>query len=440
MQLNTILENIRTKLGIEQLNEMQQLMTETTGNNILLLAPTGSGKTIAFTVRMLRALGRSSTGHVQAVVLAPSRELVLQSAEVIRKLSDCRVLAFYGGHSMTDEKNSLSVTPDIIVATPGRLLDHISRGQISLADVSSLVVDEYDKMLDAGFQDEMRRIVKTMRNVGLRILTSATRLEELPPFFGNIDDYIVFDFAGKGNEPRSNTAIVEVPSATADKLETLIDLLRSLDNQKVIVFVNHRESAERVFEALKKAKLPVGLYHGGMEQERRRQAVDLLQNETTPILVATDIAARGLDIADVGSVVHYHLPVNEQTWIHRNGRTARMGAEGTVYVIVNEKDNIPDYIDFDRKYYPVGQSANPIEGRYLSLYFDAGKREKISKGDIAGFLMQKGGLSRDDLGLITLADHYALAAVRRDKTADALELLRPYKLKNKRVRVTLLKS
>lgn len=438
MKAAEIISNITARLNIAELNEMQTLMSTTDQQNLLLIAPTGSGKTIAFALRLLRCLTHADA-TVQAVVLAPSRELVLQIAEVVRQLAaGFKTVSLYGGHPMLIEKNSLQHTPDIIVATPGRLLDHLQRRHLDLSTVRSLVIDEYDKMLELGFQDEMQRLIAAMPSLRLRVLTSATTLDELPPFIGPLSHYKIFDFSGKGNSPRTSTAVVEVPSVADDKLDTLIDLLNSLDNQKVIIFVNHRESAERVFAALQKKRLPVGLYHGGLDQMKRRLAVDLLENGTTPILVATDIAARGLDITDIGSVIHYHLPVNEETWTHRNGRTARMGASGTVYVIVSDRDSIPPFIRFDRTYRPTGHSDNPIHATFVTLYFDLGKRDKISRGDIAGFLIHKGLLDKDDIGKIDIADTYAIAAVLRTKATQALEAVRPHRLKNKRVRVSLL--
>lgn len=180
METKTILERLRERHNITVLNEMQQRMASTDLREIVLLSPTGSGKTAAFTLRLLRFLGPSD-GKVQAVVMAPSRELVIQIADVIRPVAaGLKTVAFYGGHQMADEINSLSVVPDIIVATPGRLLDHLKRGTVTLTDVKALVLDEYDKSLELGFHDEMKRIVKRMNRPELVILTSATPLAEMP--------------------------------------------------------------------------------------------------------------------------------------------------------------------------------------------------------------------------------------------------------------------
>lgn len=450
METKTILERLRERHDITCLNPMQQTMAATDAREIVLLSPTGSGKTVAFALRLLRWLGPSD-GNVQAVVMAPSRELVIQIADVIRPVAaGLKTVAFYGGHPMAEEVKSLSVVPDIIVATPGRLLDHLKRQTLSLSRVGALVLDEYDKSLELGFQDEMRRIVRRMPALRLVILTSATPLAEMPDFL-RLKHPELFDFTtGKPSAGRLQT--VRVDSIQRDKLPVLEALLRSLDNGRALVFVNHRESAERVYDDLKKKGFPVGLYHGGLEQRERKLAVDLLNNGTTPILVSTDLGARGLDIDNVQYVIHYHLPPTAESWTHRNGRTARMGADGTVFSIIADGENIPDYVTWQRELQPRSISSDPIRSDVATIYINAGKKEKISRGDIAGYLMKAGGLTPSQVGKIILDDHSAIVAVPRSalgplpsSTAPSspslslLERLSPHKLKNTRVRLSLIK-
>lgn len=436
MDKQTILERFRERHNIETLNPMQQLMAATDATRLILLSPTGSGKTAACAIRLLRAIGPSK-GVLQAVVIAPSRELVIQIADVIRPVAaGLKTVAFYGGHNMADEVNSLKSMPDIIVATPGRLLDHITRGNIDVAGVHALVLDEYDKSLELGFHDEMRRIARRMKSLKLIILTSATRLAELPDFLP-MQGAETVDFTPTAQRSRLQTVSVESPER--DKLQTLLDLLRSLPNGRAIVFVNHRENAERVYNFLKKERFPVGLYHGGLEQRDRQLALDLFNNGTNPVLVSTDLGSRGLDIDDVNYVIHYHMPLSSESWTHRNGRTARMGADGTAYVITAEGENIPDYVVCDRPYSPRGEASEGIRSDVATLYFNAGKKEKISKGDIAGFLIQKGGLTKDEVGKIMVWDHSAIAAVPRAKIGKVVEAVAPYRLKNTKVRITPLK-
>lgn len=444
MDSKLILRRLADRHNILRLNEMQQRLLATDARRIILLSPTGSGKTAAFAIRLLRFLGPSD-GTVQAVVMAPSRELVVQIADVIRPVAaGLKTVAFYGGHSMADEVNSLSATPDIVIATPGRLLDHLRRNTLTLTPVKALVLDEYDKSLELGFHDEMKRIVKKMPNIQLTILTSATPIAVMPDFL-RLDNPEVVDFTG-GKPSGGRLQKVRVDSPERDKLPTLEALLRSLDNGKGIIFVNHRESAERVYGDLKKKGLPVGLYHGGLEQRERKLAVDLLNNGTTPLLVSTDLGARGLDIDNVAYVIHYHLPPSPESWTHRNGRTARMGADGTVFTIIAEGENIPEYVGWDREFRPRAVSADPIRSDVATIYINAGKKEKISRGDIVGFLIRKGELLPGQVGKIVVDDHSAIVAVPRSALGATagnplplLERLAPHKLKNIRVRLSLVK-
>lgn len=438
MKEKEILANIASRLAIGELNDMQRRMAGLqTKGTVTLIAPTGSGKTLAFAIPLLKSLGNPD-GKVRAVVIAPSRELVVQIYEVIRPIATgFKTVAFYGGHSMQEEINSLAVTPDIIVATPGRLLDHVKRGNLDLSTTRTLVLDEYDKALELGFADEMKRVCHKLTSVSFVIHTSATVLAELPDYLPKSTRTELIDFSCS-TSPRKQMQIVHIPSPSRDKLDTLIDLLRSLPDGRVIVFANHRESVERIHAALRKAGLPAGLYHGGLEQNERENAVELLNNGTTPILVSTDLGSRGLDIAELSAVVHYHLPPSPEAWTHRNGRTARQEAKGDIYVITAEGEDIPYYVTTDRDYAPSGHSSDPIHSDTATLYFNVGKKEKISRGDIVGFLIAKGGLTASEIGVITLRDHAALVGVPRKKARELLARLSPEKIKNTRAKISLL--
>ena len=439
MKLNTITENIRQRLGIAALNDMQRRMSSVTSRATVLLAPTGSGKTLAFTIPMLMGVGAPGRG-VRAVVIAPSRELVMQIAGVVRAVATgCKTVAFYGGHPMHEEVKSLSVVPDIIVATPGRLLDHINRRTVDLSGVSVLVLDEYDKSLELGFEDEMRRVTRVMTSLQRVILTSATRLDELPAWLPAVKNPEVVDFTGLTDAQRQ-VPRVNVESPARDKLDTLADLLCALGSDvKSIVFVNHRDAAQRIYDRLHRDGVPVGLYHGGLDQPERENAVEMLENGTTPILVSTDLGARGMDIAGVDAVIHYHLPPTPESWTHRNGRTARQDADGTIYVITAEGEDIPEYVEWDRSWLPPAAPAEcPLVRSRATLYLNLGKKEKISRGDVAGFMMAKGGLSVDEVGRISVRDHCALVAVPRAKAQAVIRAVASEKIKGKRVRVSLL--
>lgn len=437
MEHKSFSELLERQLGIKRPNAMQQAVWASKAHKLIILSPTGSGKTVAFAGAVIERLS-SPDARIQALVLAPSRELVLQIAEVLRKISaGYKVAAFYGKHSMADEVSTLSIVPDIVVATPGRLLDHLNRGSVDLSSVGCLVIDEYDKLLEMGFHEEMRKISRRIPAARSIILTSATVLSEMPDFL-DLSQAETIDFTEVGN-PKKRVHIARVESPARDKLQTLVDLLHSLENGKVIIFVNHRESAERVCERLRAEGLPVALYHGGLEQLDRERAVIQLENGSRPIMVATDLAGRGLDIEAVSSVVHYHLPPSPETWTHRNGRTARVDASGNVFVITSEADNIPDYVVWDADYNPSGLSTDPIKATSVTLYINAGRKEKISRGDIVGFLTKDVGIESGKIGKIDLRDHAAYVAVPRDALPLIYSLSSP-KIKGKRVRLSPLKS
>ncbi len=437
MKKTQIIQNIKERLGISSLNELQTAAMACERRSMIILAPTGSGKTVAFAIPLLNALGEAG-GGIRGLVLAPTRELVLQIAEVIRKAgAGYRTVALYGGHSFEEEVKSLSVTPDIVVATPGRLLDHIQRGTVIASTVKALVVDEYDKALELGFLGQMSKIGRRLGRLRLTVVTSATALAELPDFI-DLRDAETIDFRENSglNSGKVHVARIEAPSR--DKLDTLVDLLHVMpDDARVLVFVNHRDSAERVYERLRREGAPAGLYHGGLQQQEREMALALFANGSTPVLVTTDLASRGLDIDNVAAVVHYHMPPSAENWTHRNGRTARMGADGSVYVITSEADNIPDYVVWQTEYMPQPDSGHRFARAWRTLYFSAGKKDKISRGDIAGFLMQQGGLMREQLGKIDLGEHYALAAVDATLASAVLAKVAQLKIKNKKVKISL---
>lgn len=425
------------KMQINELRPMQNELLGTDASAVRLAAPTGSGKTIAFAGYMLRRITRP-TGNVQGVVIVPSRELALQVSDVIRKLADgLKTVTLYGGHSVDDETKSLTPVPDIIVATPGRLLDHLNRRRVDLSTTATLVIDEYDKSLELGFEDDMRRLRRAMTGVRHLVLTSATPISEPPSWLG-ANDFVDFDHSGSDANSKE-TDIVEIQSPARDKAQTLIDTLFALQPQKAIVFVNHRESAERTYTLLRRGGIDAALYHGGLDQNDRENALTMLANGSARVLVATDLAARGLDIAGLDAVIHYHLPTSPEAWTHRNGRTARNGADGTVYIITSEADSIPGYINAARTWNPTAPECSTLPAAKATLHINAGRKEKISRADVVGFLMAHTQLSSDEIGPISLSDHQTLVAVPRDKSRETAAAVAPFKLKNKRVRITQMK-
>lgn len=436
MEIKEIISNAGKRLNVEQLTPMQHKMAGLSPATpaVALIAPTGSGKTLAFALALLPRI-KGGTGKVEALVIAPTRELVMQITKTLAALAPTlRITALYGGHSVLDETRSLeAAVPDIVVGTPGRILDHIGRGRLDLYRVKVLATDEYDKALELGFQDEMRRIIRKIHAPQLLILTSATSLDELPDWLPARGLQTIDFTNGSAEQPKLKEYSVE--STDADKLQALKTLLLRLPQERTIVFVNHRESAERVYDFLKKEGFPAALYHGALDQHDRETAVDIFTNGSAPVLVATDLAARGLDIPQVRSVVHYHLPSTPETRTHRNGRAGRMGAEGNVYYLIGPNEETPvgaGPISF--AHVEPQQWAKPCH----TLYFHSGRKEKISKGDIVGALTGPGGLTAGQIGAIALHDHRALVAITGADPATLSQTLSAGRIKGKKVRVTTL--
>lgn len=440
MKEKEIISNIREKLGIECLNDMQREMLDSINEpgDLVLLSPTGSGKTLAFIAPMLKEL-KAPNGKLQAVIIAPSRELVIQIFGIVRAIATGhKVTCCYGGHSVADERQSLSVVPSIIVSTPGRLLDHINRDHIDVFTTRLLVLDEFDKSLELGFHDEMKRILRRMPNISRRTLTSATMIDEFPDFL-RLHQVRIVNFLADKKELDSRLTVWSVRSDAKDKLEAALSLLKSITPGRTIIFANHRESAERIQEFLVQRGVSAGLYHGGLDQQEREMALTLFDNGSNLILVTTDLGSRGLDIADVASIIHYHLPSSREIYTHRNGRTARVAANGNVYVLLGPTEEVPDYITFnDELSLNKANATAELKSQVTSIYFNAGKKEKISRGDIVGFIANNGGITAQEIGTISLHDHYAIVAVPRAKVDDILSRIARLKIKNKRVRITRL--
>ena len=432
MKQNPYISQALENLNIEALNPMQEASIDAwhEGKDLILLSPTGSGKTLAYLLPLLDTLNPEVKG-VQAVVLVPSRELALQIDQVFKSMNTpYKAMSCYGGRPAMEEHRTMKgIQPSIIIGTPGRMNDHLSKQNFDASTVRTLVIDEFDKCLEFGFQEEMATVIGQLPNLERRFLLSATDSEEIPQFAG-MNRTTKLSFLSEDEAVSERIHIYKVMSHIKDKLETLYKLLCTLGSQSTLVFCNHRESVDRVGKYLQSQKLPCGVFHGGMEQEDRERSLYKFRNGSCHVLISTDLAARGLDIPDIENIVHYHLPIQEDGYIHRNGRTARWEAEGNSYIILHEEELLPAYITEEPENFHLPEvTPKPSQPEFVTLYIGKGKKDKINKIDIVGFLSKKGQLGKDEVGRIDVKDHYAFAAIARKKAKQVLSLIRNEKIK-----------
>ncbi len=427
------------KLNIEALNKMQEAALHVPKDqDLVLLSPTGSGKTLAFLLPLLATLN-ADLPVVQALIIVPSRELALQIEQVFKRMgSGFKVNSSYGGHSVSVEMNNFSEQPAVLIGTPGRLGHHLRRKSFETAAIHTLILDEFDKALELGFQEDMAFIIKQLSAVQKRVLTSATPMEEIPAFTGIRNAKYLNYLVDDASRPQLTQKILITEAA--DKLDTLFALICKIGTEPTLIFCNHRDAVERISDLLWDRGLEHDIFHGGMEQDDRERALLKFRNGSHHILVTTDLASRGLDIPEIEHVIHYQLPHNEEAFLHRNGRTARMHASGTSYLLLATGEE-PSYLN-NLAQTPETEEipTNPVlpgPTEWQTLYIAAGKKEKINKVDIVGLLLKKGELAKDDLGLIEVMDRSAYAAVKRNKVDRLLMRIADEKLKGRKIRIEI---
>lgn len=431
--LSTQITQVLKNLKIETLNPMQVCSIEAwkEGKDLILLSPTGTGKTLAYLLPLLETLNPEEKG-VQALVLVPSRELALQIDQVFKSMNTpYKVMSCYGGRPAMEEHRTMKgIQPSVIVGTPGRMNDHLGKLNFDASTVRTLIIDEFDKCLEFGFQEEMADVIGKLPHLNRRFLLSATDAEEIPRFAGVMGHTIKLNFLNDESPLSERIHLYKVESPIKDKLETLYKLLCVLGDKSTLVFCNHRESVDRVGKYLQSQKYPCGIFHGGMEQDDRERSLYKFRNGSCHVLVSTDLAARGLDIPEVENIVHYHMPVQEDGYIHRNGRTARWEAEGNSYIILHPEEILPSYVQEEPEIFVFPEIIpKPSQPAYVTLYIGKGKKDKVNKIDIVGFLAKKGNLQKEEIGRIDVKDHYAYAAVSRKKIKQVLSLVRNEKIK-----------
>ncbi|SHI49563.1 Superfamily II DNA and RNA helicase [Mesonia phycicola] len=428
-------KDILAKLNINQLNAMQEeaSLAISSTNNIILLSPTGTGKTIAFLLPLIETL-QADLEEVQLLILVPSRELAIQIEQVIREMgAGFKTNAVYGGRPFSKDKIELAHPPTILIGTPGRIADHLRRETFSTEKLQSLVLDEFDKSLEVGFEAEMKQIIEGLRNLNKRILTSATQEIEVPDFVGLKKELVINYLGDKINQ----LSIKKVIATEKNKLQALLDVLHHVGNQPGIIFCNFKDTIQYVSDYLKVNKIPHGCFYGGMEQIERERALIKFRNGTHQLIIATDLAARGLDIPELHFIIHYQLPLKVEEFTHRNGRTARMNTAGTAYVLQWEEEYLPEFIKTS-EIAKLTEAKEKLGTIWTTLFISGGRKDKISKGDIAGLLLKQGNLSKEELGLIELKQDCAFVAVPQAKAKKVIEKTNNTRLKKKKVRISVI--
>jgi len=441
MESNQLLRTTLSNLDIPVMNEMQEQAFHTIPDekDTILLAPTGSGKTLAFLLPILHLLKTDEAG-VQCLIISPTRELALQIERVWQKMSTgFKVNTCYGGHPMQTEINNLSQPPALLIGTPGRIVEHLNRKSFDPGTIRMIVLDEFDKSLTMGFQEQMAEILQALPALEKRILASATNKLVIPAFVG-VTKPVTLNYNEAEEKSTDGLSIKSVVSATPDKFEALVQLLCYFGTEPTLIFCNQRETTENTRERLAERGIASASFHGGLDQVERESTLVQFRNGSTVFLVASDLAARGLDIPEVKNVVHYELPMKNNEFIHRNGRTARMHAQGAAYLILSPDVPLPAYLTErpEALVLPAAQELPPFPP-WVTLYISGGKKDKLSKMDIVGFLSKKGDLKPGELGKIEMMDHMSFVAVKKEVVGHLLKAIQNEKMKGNKYKIAVAK-
>jgi len=445
----------------EQLNNLNELGYQTmtpvqaatlpailAGKDVRAQAKTGSGKTAAFGLGLLQHIDASQF-ITQSLVLCPTRELADQVATALRKLArympNIKVLTLCGGLPFSVQRDSLTHAPHIIVATPGRLLDHLKKETVSLDALQTLVLDEADRMLDMGFADALDEVIAWAPDNRQTLLFSATWPAEIAAISHRIQrDPLTIEIDTVDELPAVEQRFYEV--SRHGKIGLLQSLLSQHQPASCVVFCNTKKDCQAVFDALSDSNQSVLALHGDMEQRDRDQTLVRFANGSSRVLVATDVAARGLDIKALEMVINYELSWDPEVHVHRIGRTARAGERGLAISFCAPEEaqraNVLEEmlnVKLDWQPLPNGVRIAPLEAVMATLCIDGGKKAKMRPGDILGALTGELGLDGADIGKIDIHPIHAYVAVRQSVARHAWKQLQQGKIKGKAVKVRLLK-
>ena len=409
--------------------------------DVIAQAKTGSGKTVAFSIPIVHKLDVKRF-RIQSIVLAPTRELANQIAIEIRKLSrhihNVKVLTLCGGVAYRPQVSSLFHGAHIIVGTPGRILKHINEENINLNEVDTLVLDEADKMLDMGFTEDITKIINVLPSNRQSLLFSATYQENID----TLASFVTTNPVNVKNENEEKTVIEQKLYEVENNSKTsLIPALISSNKAKsVLIFCNTKIQCDELSNNLYDLGLDVLTLHSDLEQKQRDETIIFFSNKSYPILIATDVASRGLHIDDIDLVINYDIARDLETHTHRIGRTARAGKGGLAISLYNnyeDEDKIEDIkqsfddVKFERAEYISDDLEYKIDSDYRTLFINGGKKQKVRAGDILGALTAGVGLVKDDIGKINSLDFCSYVAVKKEVVKKALDGLSNGRIKGK---------
>ena len=412
--------------------------------DVIAQAKTGSGKTAAFGIGLLNRLDVKKF-RVQSLVLCPTRELADQVAKELRKIArfkhNIKILILCGGESFGKQLGSLSHQAHIIVGTPGRVLKHLNKDSLNLENLETLVFDEADRMLDMGFMEEIQSVLEYVPKERQTLLFSATYDNEIINVSKKIQQNAV---SVKTVSTERANKIDEYFYEVDSKLDALIKIFSSYGPENVIVFTNTKIEAKELADNLQKAKIDALSIHGDLEQYERNDVLVQFANKSCPILVATDVAARGLDIKELSMVVNYDIPHGSETYTHRIGRTGRAGNDGIAITLYNsfETEKAEEYRSDTRKFESADklkvEAGFEMKPQYVTLVVEGGKKDKVRAGDLLGALTGDAGLKGSSIGKIDIYDRQSYVAIERVLIKEAHAQLSKGKIKGKNFSVWIL--
>jgi superfamily II DNA/RNA helicase len=425
-----------SRLNFNEPTSMQSDFISKSGDFSILLSNTGSGKTFAFLVRLALELENSVIKNECVLILSPTRELAGQLFQELKKMRlAIPSILCYGGHSVRNEKMQFSSKPQLIISTPGRILDHYERGTEGLLPFTKLIIDEYDKTLELGFLNELAQIFEYRKNLNYLHLISATEIESLPHFLKDYS-FVTFNYLKK---EELKLSYFTVQAEKNDKLHALALLLTTLETGPTIIFCNHREATERISEHLVQYGKEHVVFHGGLEQEERERAIVKFKNGSVDCILATDLISRGIDIPEVKHIIHYQYPQKLEDYIHRNGRTARMNSEGSIYLIHSENEPLPIYLKghyFEKIELP-NSFQDYIPTKFLTLFLNVGRKHKIRKLDIVGLLTVQFKIPFEEIGQINVYDQFSYIALSKKAFHDYKKEMLNFKIKKINAKISL---